>query len=198
MTSYRPTKWVSWLSLAEWWFNSTYHSSLKLTSFQALYGYNPQQFGLFSHNPSSNGTVTIFRKGKQWENFSSTQEEFEVIYKIFGPYQILARLGKVAYKIKLPTNCKIHPVFHVSQLKPKLGAGLLTQTTLPSLDSNGSMKVTPFKVLATKTVKKHQQLVEQILVNWTHSSEADATWEDNSVIKKQFPKFILEDKNQIE
>ena len=37
----QPRAWAKWLSLAEWWYNSTYHSSLNLTPFEALYGYSP-------------------------------------------------------------------------------------------------------------------------------------------------------------
>ena len=33
--------WHSWLSLAEFWYNTNFHSSLKLTLFQALYGIPP-------------------------------------------------------------------------------------------------------------------------------------------------------------
>ncbi|XP_026459201.1 uncharacterized protein LOC113359843 [Papaver somniferum] len=118
--------------------------------------------------------------------------------KFFGPYQVTAKIGKVAYKLNLPVTSRIHPVFHVSQLKPKLGEGLLPQTTLPSMDSNGCLKVTPFQILSTRTVKKNQQLVDQVLVHWNHSAAADATREDKALIKQQFPKLILEDKNQIE
>jgi transposase InsO family protein len=41
MTFLEPKKWHSWLSLAEWWYNTNYHSSLKCTPFEALYGYKP-------------------------------------------------------------------------------------------------------------------------------------------------------------
>jgi hypothetical protein len=34
-----PKKWCSWLSLAEWWYNSTYHTATKFTPFHALYGF---------------------------------------------------------------------------------------------------------------------------------------------------------------
>lgn len=36
-----PTTWFSWLSLAEWWYNTNFHSSLGMTPFQALYGFPP-------------------------------------------------------------------------------------------------------------------------------------------------------------
>jgi hypothetical protein len=36
-----PKKWAEWLPAAEWWYNSSYHTSLKSTPFEALYGYAP-------------------------------------------------------------------------------------------------------------------------------------------------------------
>jgi hypothetical protein len=39
MTFLEPKKWTTWLSLAEWWYNTNYHTSLQCTPFQAFYGY---------------------------------------------------------------------------------------------------------------------------------------------------------------
>ena len=41
MTGEFPSQWSKWLSLAEWWYNSTYHSSLNMSPFEALFGYKP-------------------------------------------------------------------------------------------------------------------------------------------------------------
>jgi IS30 family transposase len=41
MVFMEPKKWSSWLSPAEWWYNTNYHTSLQITPFKALYGYAP-------------------------------------------------------------------------------------------------------------------------------------------------------------
>ena len=41
MVFQEPKKWHSWLPLAEWWYNTTYHTATKFTPFQALYSYPP-------------------------------------------------------------------------------------------------------------------------------------------------------------
>lgn len=51
--------------------------------------------------------------------------------KYYEPFEILERIGPVAYKLKLPENSKLHPVFHVSMLKKKLDTTVETQVPLP-------------------------------------------------------------------
>jgi hypothetical protein len=51
----KPSLWVEWLPLAEYWFNTNYHAATKLSPFEALYGYKPPKaFGICSwHYKSS-------------------------------------------------------------------------------------------------------------------------------------------------
>ena len=37
----KPTKWVAWLTMAEFWFNTNFHTATKFTPFEALYGFPP-------------------------------------------------------------------------------------------------------------------------------------------------------------
>jgi hypothetical protein len=41
MSVLEPKNWATWLPLAEWWYNTNYHTSLQVTPFETLYGYPP-------------------------------------------------------------------------------------------------------------------------------------------------------------
>jgi hypothetical protein len=44
----KKNKWSQWLQLVEWWYNSTYHTSAKMTPFQALNGHEPPKWKEFT------------------------------------------------------------------------------------------------------------------------------------------------------
>jgi len=50
-----------------------------------------------------------------------------------GPYEIIQRVGPVAYKLRLPNNLKIHDVFHVSLLA-RVQGGWKVQATSCAID----------------------------------------------------------------
>lgn len=115
--------------------------------------------------------------------------------RFFGPYQIMKKIGQVAYKLKLPPTSKIHPTFHVSQLKKAEGNYTTTTTTqLPiSLESEKG-DITPAKVLSWRDKFDGGQHKREWLIQWEGMDVGDATWEKELLLKSQFPDLRLEDK----
>lgn len=68
MTSHRPHRWVKWLALAEWWYNSTYQSAIKKSPFDALYGVQPRQICVPATNRSNVGVVEDFQVQREAMN----------------------------------------------------------------------------------------------------------------------------------
>jgi hypothetical protein len=44
----KKTQWFKWLPLAEWWYNTSFHTATKMTPFMALYGYHPPSVGHYN------------------------------------------------------------------------------------------------------------------------------------------------------
>ena len=107
--------------------------------------------------------------------------------KFYGPYQIIDRIGKVAYKLGLPTTATIHNVFHVSLLRPAAAPTTPVVDLLPVSHINDAI---PQAILERKMVKRHNQAVTKWLIHWAGQSPADASWEFADVVKERFPWFL--------
>jgi hypothetical protein len=75
--------------------------------------------------------------------------------KFYGPYTILKRVGQVTYQLALPSQLKLHPVFHVSCLKKVIGTKCQIQTNLPELAKEGSIWLQPEAVLDQRECLLH-------------------------------------------
>jgi hypothetical protein len=107
--------------------------------------------------------------------------------KFFGPYTILEKVGTVAYRLQLPPDSSIHPVFHVSQLKPFHPSYTPVFSTLPMLTDIQAAAAQPKQILDQRLVKKGNNAVTQLLVSWTGLPSSSVTWEDYHIIKRRFP-----------
>jgi hypothetical protein len=214
-----PKTWARWIPLAEWWYNANFHTAIKTTPFEALYGYTPPQLSLGSIpkscNPAVNGVVEDRQKAlrilkeelvkaqsrmKKYADLKRSERVFHVgdwVYlklqpyrqvsvkgnlgihklqsKFYGPFEVLEKIGKVAYKLSLPPGSLIHPVFHVSQLKKRLGPNIQPKITLPLIGNQSEIKLEPVAILDRRIVKKYNQAIVEILLQWSNLHPEDAT-----------------------
>jgi hypothetical protein len=108
----------------------------------------------------------------------------KLAFKFFGPYRVLAKVGEVAYKLDLPPQSTIHPVFHVSLLKKVLGSNIQVSAALPPVPASSQQ---PEKILQRREVATQKGPVTQVLIQWTSWPEELATWEDEATIVARFP-----------
>lgn len=57
MTSDKPKHWAKWITMAEWWYNTTYHTAFQHTPFEVLYGYPPPHLSILQVPASTNSDV---------------------------------------------------------------------------------------------------------------------------------------------
>ncbi|KAK1679361.1 hypothetical protein QYE76_040209 [Lolium multiflorum] len=109
-------------------------------------------------------------------------------FKYFGPYEILARIGKMAYKLKLPIGAKIHPVLHVSQLKLAVPPNQVHDSDLAFLSiTNDPSSVYPSEVLGRRMIKRGRGFIHQIQVTWSGLPASLATWEPEAELRRRYP-----------
>ena len=60
---------------------------------------------------------------KDWQGEPIGHQKFyaKLAKRYYGPFQILERINKTSYHLKLPSTWHIHNAFHVSLLKPFKG-----------------------------------------------------------------------------
>jgi hypothetical protein len=70
------------------------------------------------------GTEVFLRLQPYLETSVAARANHKLAFKFFGPFYILEHVGQVAYRLDLPSSSKVHPIFHVSQLKQCVSSGL--------------------------------------------------------------------------
>jgi aspartyl/asparaginyl beta-hydroxylase (cupin superfamily) len=104
--------------------------------------------------------------------------------KFYGPYTILKCMGLVAYKLSLPSDSNLHPIFHVSWLKKVIGTRYHIQTNLPELDEEGSIWLHPQTILDECKRLLCQHTIKEFLVQWKDTQPEDDTWELASIMQQ--------------
>ena len=106
-----------------------------------------------------------------------------------GPYEILKRVEKVAYELKLPIElASVHPLFHISMLKKCIGdpVSILPLEGL-GVNENLSYEEVPVEILDRQVKKLRNKEVASVKVLWRNHLVEGATWKAEADMKSRYP-----------
>ena len=97
----------------------------------------------------------VFLKLKQnRQHFVMNRVQSKLNAKYYGPFEVVEKIGEVAYRLKLPPSSKIHPVFHVSLLKKAVGKYKVEKDLPKGLEDDRVELMIPEAILATRNNTK--------------------------------------------
>ncbi|XP_068636134.1 uncharacterized protein [Aristolochia californica] len=177
----QPRKWIEWVPWAEFSYNTSIHSSTKMTPFEAVYGIPPPS--LLAYVPSTSHVQAVDEYlcdrdvilHELRRNLLLAQERMKCqadrhrreVSFLVGDYVLLRK--------------------HLSLVTP-------TSTQLPPVSDTATVLPQPEKVLDRRVIQKGKYRPKsEILVKWVGALVEDATWENEWRFTKSYPGFILED-----
>jgi hypothetical protein len=182
----KPTRWEDYLHLVEFAYNNGYHTSLKMSPFEELYGKKCNTpvswdnladravIGLDLLKEMEDQMIKIKEnlkdvedRQKSYADSNRTHREFKVGDHVFlkvrtnrsslklrsctklaarfcRPFEIMERIGLVAYMLALPASMTVHNVFHVSLLNKYVpNANHVIDWNVIQLEPEGVLQVHP-------------------------------------------------------
>ncbi|KAJ9552981.1 hypothetical protein OSB04_017026 [Centaurea solstitialis] len=134
----------------------------------------------------------VLLKVSPWKGVIRFRKRGKLGPRFIGPFVVIARVGKVAYRLELPPELsQIHNTFHVSQLRKCL-ADESAHVPLEDIqvDERLSYIERPIAVLERKTKTLRNKEVGIVKVQWEHRKGSEWTWEPEDEMRRNHPEFF--------
>lgn len=228
--------WDEHLPLVKFAYNNSFHSSIGMAPYEALYGRkcrSPTCWDEVSEKQLTGPEIVQVTTDKvqqirQWLLTTQSRQksyadrrrrdlEFQVGEHVFlrisltkgvmrfgirgklspryvGPFEILERVGKVAYKLALPpVLAGVHNVFHASMLRKYISdPSHVIEYKQLRFRADLSYDERPVKIVDRKDQQLRKQVIPYVKVQWSNHTEQDATWELESEMRDLYPTLFQE------
>ncbi|GJT67552.1 putative reverse transcriptase domain-containing protein [Tanacetum coccineum] len=197
--------WNIHLPFAEFSYNNSYHSSICCAPFEALYGRKCRSpvlwveigdSGLIGSELVQETTdkVVVIRDRLKAARDRVVQfgKKGKLAPRFIGPFEILERIGHVAYRLRLPKELSsVHNTFHVSNLKKCL-ADVNLHVPLDEIKVDKTLRFVeePLEIIdrEVKTLKRSKILI--VKVRWNSKHGPEFTWEREDHMKAKYPQLF--------
>ncbi|KAH0669578.1 hypothetical protein KY285_023739 [Solanum tuberosum] len=224
--------WDDHLPLIEFAYNNSYHSSIGMAPFEALYGrrcrspvgwFEVGEVALLGPDLVMDALEKVRMIRERLKTAQSRQKsyadvrrrdlEFKVgdwVYlkvslmkvvvrfgkkgklspRYVGPYEIIRRVGKVAYELGLPKEMElVYPVFHVSMLRKCVGDpnAIVPLEVVGVVEDNLTYEEVPVQILDRQVKRLRNKEVASVKVLWRNQQVESDTWEAEADMQRRYP-----------
>ncbi|XP_074290415.1 uncharacterized protein LOC141617138 [Silene latifolia] len=132
--------------------------------------------------------IHMIRKGDAIGRVMRFGKRGKLGQKFIGPYEILDRIGEVAYQLALPLALdRVHDVFHVSQLRKYVSdLSHVLEVENSKLDEALTYVEMPKEILDRKVPKIWNGETTLLKVLWSNHNVEEATLEPEEAIRERY------------
>ncbi|GJW26103.1 putative reverse transcriptase domain-containing protein [Tanacetum coccineum] len=189
---------------------NSYHKSIKCAPFEALYGRKCRspviwtevgERSVISQSLCKNDWKRFSNKGKikearvsPWKGVVRFGKKGKLAPRYVGPFEIIERVGPVAYRLKLPQELScVHDTFHVSNLKKCL-AEPDVQVPLDEIEVDENLRFVeePLEIVERDVKKLKRRRIPLVKVRWNSRQGAEYTWEREDQFRMKYPHLFSE------
>ena len=109
--------------------------------------------------------------------------------RYIGPFEIIERVGKVAYRLALPSELStVHNVFHVSMLKKYVpDPSHVIEHEPIQVHEDLTYEEKPMQILAREEKTLRNKTIPLVKVLWRNHKIEEDTWECEDEMRKNYP-----------
>ena len=114
--------------------------------------------------------------------------------RFIGPFEILERIGTVAYRLALPPSMSgVHEVFHVSMLRKYTpDPAHVVDWGQIEIDTDETFEEGPLCIVDSHDQVLRRKTVRLVRVLWQHCGVEESTWERKDTMRAAYP-FLFRD-----
>ncbi|KAD3640025.1 hypothetical protein E3N88_29248 [Mikania micrantha] len=201
--------WDTHLPLIEFSYNNSYHSSIGCAPFEALYGRKCRSpicwlevgdnritgLELIQETTDKIAQIQQRLQATRSRQKSYADKRRKLTPRYVGPFEIIERIGHVAYRLSLPDELNgVHDVFHISNLKKCLAdETLIIPVEEIQLDENLRFVEEPLEIMDRKVKKLRRSRIPIVKVRWNSRRGPEFTWEREDHMKNKYPQLFAEE-----